>query len=77
MKNYEKRIEREIEKKQDLLLDLETPVALKLYPMKYHKERLITCKDVTIGYETGKPDVLKQFSFELMQGERAFLHGTN
>lgn len=77
VKNYEKRIEREIEKKQDLLLDLETPVALKLYPMKYHKERLIICKDVTIGYESGKPDVLKQFSFELMQGERVFLHGTN
>lgn len=77
VKQYEKRMEREIQEKEGLLQDIENPVALKLYPMKYHKDRLISCKAATIGYENGRQDVLDNLSFELMQGERVFLHGEN
>lgn len=77
VKQYEKRMEQEIQEKEGLLQDIENPAALKLYPLSYHKERLITCKNGTIGYETGKTEVLKNFSFELMQGERILLHGEN
>lgn len=77
VKQYEKRMEREIQEKEGLLQDIENPVSLKLYPMKYHKDRLVSCKSATIGYENGTPDVLTNFSFELMQGERVFLHGEN
>ncbi|MDE6433286.1 MAG: ATP-binding cassette domain-containing protein [Lachnospiraceae bacterium] len=77
VKQYERRMEREIMEKEGLLKDVENPAALKLYPMTYHKECLITCKDAAIGYMDGRKDILKNFSFELMQGERVFLHGEN
>lgn len=74
---YQKRMKQEIQEKEGLLQDIENPAALKLHPLSYHKERLITCKDGTIGYKTGKTEVLKNFSFELIQGERILLHGEN
>ena len=77
MKQYEKRMEREIEAKKDLLLDIEEPVSLKLNPLSYHKERLVYMDGVTAGYGQGKEAVLEDFSFELKRGERVFLHGEN
>lgn len=79
VKSCEKRIENEIQKKEGLLCDIENPVPLKLFPISYHKERLISIKEADIGYENekGKKDVLKGFSFELKQGERVFIHGEN
>lgn len=77
VKQYERRIEQEIRKKEDLLQDIENTVSLKLFPLTYHKQRLISCRNATIGYENGKKDVLKHFSFQLMQGERVFLYGEN
>ncbi len=77
VKQYEKRMEREIEAKKDLLLDIEEPVSLKLNPLSYHKERLVYMDGVTAGYGQGKEAVLEDFSFELKRGERVFLHGEN
>lgn len=77
VKQMQKRIEREIDAKKELLLDIESPVSLKLNPLTYHKERLIYSKHLTAGYQEGNPEVLKDFSFELMRGERVFLHGKN
>lgn len=77
VKQYERRMEQEIQEKEELLQDAENPVSLKLFPLTYHKQRLLSCQDATIGYENGRRDVLKHFSFELMQGERVFLHGDN
>ncbi len=76
VKQYEKRISSEIEAKEGLLLDLETPAELKLYPLEYHKERLIWAKDCSISYAPDKI-VIADFSLELAQGERVFLHGEN
>lgn len=77
VKQYETRMEREIEAKEGLLFDLENPVDLKLYPLSYHKERLISCQELTLGYAGSEQPVIQNFSFELKRGERVFLHGKN
>ena len=77
VKQYEKRIARETAEKEGLLVDLEHPDKLKLNPLVYHSKRLVYGRDVTIGYNEGKNSVLQNFSFEIMQGERVFLHGGN
>lgn len=77
VKQYEQRIEREIEKKEGLLQDIETPVQLKLNPLRYHKEVLVYAKDVTLRYGASGPAVLSGFNMEIRQGERVFLHGRN
>ncbi len=77
VKSYEKRMEREIEAKEGLLEDLERPVPLCLYPLSYHKERLILAKELSAGYAGSGRGVLEDFSFELKRGERVFLHGEN
>lgn len=74
---YKRRMERAIEEKEGLLQDIENPAALKLCPLAFHKERLITCRDLSLRYGKDGEDVLKGFCFELMQGERVFLHGGN
>lgn len=77
VRHYEKRMEREIEAREGLLEDIENPVQLKLNPLAYQKERLLYCKDLSVGYEGADGDVLRDFSFELKRGERVFLHGKN
>ena len=57
--------------------DIEQPVSLKLMPLSYHKERLISCQELSVRYEGAEDDVLKNLTFELVQGERVFLHGEN
>lgn len=74
---FERRIDREIEEKEGLLQDIENPAVLKLNPLRYYKERLISCKDLTVRYGQDTEPVLRDFSFELMQGERVFLQGEN
>lgn len=77
VQDYKKRIEREIEAREGLLVDVECPVSLKLNPLSYHKERLLQAKDLTVGYSGSEADALSGFSFELKRGERVFLHGKN
>lgn len=74
---FERRMEKEIEEKEGLLQDIENPAALKLNPLHYHKERLVLCKNLAVGYGRDTEPVLKEVSFELMQGERVFLQGEN
>ena len=74
---YERRIEKEISEKEGLLQDIENPASLKLYPMKHQKERLLLCKNICVGYSDSDKTVLKNFDFELMQGDRIFLQGEN
>ena len=77
MTQYERRMEREIQEKEGLLQDIEQPVSLKLMPLSYHKERLISCRELSVRYEGAESDTLKNLTFELMHGERVFLHGEN
>ena len=81
VKNMEKRIAGEIEEKQGLLLDIETPVDLKLMPMRHHKEVLVSARAYGISYKNANNTpchtVFRDLNFEIRQGERVFLHGKN
>lgn len=81
-KNLERRQEKEIEEKSKLLKNLETVDALKLAPLKHYKERLIKMENCSLVYKTKKEGaeinrVFDDFNFELKQGERVFLKGSN
>lgn len=75
VKQTENRIQREIEEKEGLLQDIENTVDLKIMPLKHHKEVLIRAEKLGLAY--GEHEVLKDFNFELRQGERVVLQGRN
>lgn len=77
VKQYEQRLEKEIEEKKGLLQDIENPVMLKMNTLKYHKNTLVYAKNLSIKYGVDSPAVLQNFDFEIKQGERVFLHGKN
>ena len=73
----EKRIEREIEEKEGLLVDLEQPVELKLRPLSHHKEILVSLREYSLQYEGAKEPVFQDLTFTLQKGERIAIHGEN
>ena len=73
-KNLEHRQEKGLEEKKGLLKNLEEGESLKLYPLSYHKERLLTLKDVVPFYQG---PVCRPVSFILNQGQRISLQGKN
>ena len=77
VKAYEERMDREIEKKEGLLKDIETVKDLKIMPLSHYKERLIECRDFSLKYRDGKEHVITGLNFELKQGDRVFLKGKN
>ena len=77
VKNYENRIAREIEEKEGLLADIEEPVDLKLMPLRYHKSRILECKDFSLKYKDGRESVISNLNMEIEQGGRYFLNGGN
>lgn len=76
VKNFEKRIDREIEEKEGLLKDIERVDDLKLMPLTHHKKCLVECRDFELSYEGAEP-VFKGITFQLMQGDILFLNGEN
>lgn len=77
VKQMEKRIGREIEEKEGLLVDLEQPVDLKIMPLVHHKERLVNVRDYSLGYADGDGPVIEGVTFSINRGERITLHGEN
>lgn len=75
VKQMNERIEREIEEKEGLLQDIEKPADLKVMPIKHHKEVLVRADKYGLSY--GEHRVLRDFDFELRQGERVLLRGAN
>lgn len=63
------------EEKSQLLRNAETCEKLKLFPLGYRSERLLTVKDVEIIY--GDRKICKPVSFEIMRGDRVALSGKN
>ncbi len=78
-KQLERRIEKEIREKEDLLVDIEEVVPLKLYPLTYAKDVLIASNHLSLGYGDAAEarTVIKDLSFDIRRGERVFLHGKN
>ena len=77
VKSYEKRVDREIEEKEGLLQDIESPVDLKLKPLLFHKERLVDARDLSLRYEGAGHALLEGMDFQIRRGERVFLSGKN
>ena len=77
VKQMNQRINREIEEKEGLLQDLETPVDLKLVQLSHHKEVLVNLKDYGVQYTGAPHPVFTDVSFTLHQGDRIALEGEN
>lgn len=74
-KNLEKRKQKEIEEKSELLKNFETVEDLKIIPLKHYKEKLVCMEDCIIAY--GEKEIIKNFNLEVNQGDRIFLKGKN
>lgn len=75
VKQMENRIAAKIEETEGLLEDMEQPAELKLMPLKYHKEVLISARDYGLQY--ADVAVFQHLQMELRRGERVFLCGKN
>ena len=74
-KAIEGRQQAAIEEKSRLLKNLEEAEALKLTQLPYHSERMLWAKDLTVDSGTGP--VFENISFELHQGDRLVVNGSN
>lgn len=93
VKQYEQRMEKEIQAREGLLADIEEPKDLKIMPLRHYKEVLVRASDFGLYYERRldslcgeghgerterwRRQVLEHLNLELWQGERVFLHGPN
>lgn len=77
VKNLENRIDSEIQKKEGLLNDIEETVSLKLEPQKYHREVLVSARELALGYNGADKMLFNNLTFEIKQGERVFINGEN
>ena len=74
-KNLERRQERAIDEKSQLLKNVETAESLRLEPLSFHKEILVEAKELMIGY--GAKTVCGPVSFQIKGGDRVLLQGAN
>ncbi|MFV0362338.1 MAG: ribosomal protection-like ABC-F family protein [Suipraeoptans sp.] len=74
-KVMERRIDSSIDEKEELLKNIETKDTLKLFPLTYHKNPLLTLDNVSINY--GERTVLEGLDFSIRSGERINLSGGN
>lgn len=77
VKQMEKRIEREIEEKEGLLQDIESPKDLKLVQLTHHKKTLVNVKDYSLKYKDSKEPVFEGMTFAIERGDRVTLSGKN
>ncbi len=77
VKQMEMRIDQEIQEKEGLLQDIESPVDLKLKPLEFYKKNLLRLNEYGLQYEDSDSNLFSNLSFELNQGERLFFNGAN
>ena len=77
VKQMERRMDREIEEREGLLQDLETPVDLKLVQLTHHKQRLVNVNDYGVRYEGAGSPVFEHLTFDMNRGDRIALSGKN
>lgn len=77
VKQMEIRISKEIEEKEGLLADIESPADLKIMPLKHYKQTLISAEHYGLFYKDGKEPLFQDLGFVINQGERVFLNGDN
>lgn len=74
-KTLETRQQKAIEEKSALLKNKETAEALKMQPLDYHSDTLVSFLNAAVCYE-GKP-VCQPVTFTVQKGERVILEGKN
>lgn len=77
VKQIEERIDREIAQKEGLLQDIESPVDLRLAPLRHHKKVLCTMKDYGLKYKDAGQYLFEDLTVEISQDERVCLSGRN
>lgn len=74
-KTIEARQQQAIEQKSALLKNAETVDTLKIHPLTYHSDLLVSFSDVSVIYDRTK--VCEPIFFEIHQGERVVIDGKN
>ena len=74
-KTIETRQQQAIEQKSALLKNAETVDTLKIHPLTYHSDLLVSFSDVSVIYDSTK--VCEPVFFEIHQGERVVIDGKN
>lgn len=74
-KAIETRQRQAIEQKSALLKNTETAEALKIHPLEYHTDLLVSFSDVSVIYEGTK--ICEPVFFEIHRGERIVIEGKN
>ena len=77
VKSMEQRIDREIEEKEGLLKDIERVTDLKIEPLRFHKEVLVSASDLALKYDGAEKELLGGLKFQVKRGERVVLSGKN
>lgn len=73
--NARDRVETAIREKKQLLRNVEHAEKLKLYPLAYQKDVLVTFEDVALSYDTKK--ICENITFSIRQGDCVALVGRN
>ena len=74
-KAIERRQQAAIEEKSKLLKNIERSDSLKIFQTPFHTKRLVSLRDVAICY--GHAPVCEGITFEIQQGDRIVLQGSN
>ena len=74
-KTIETRQQQAIEQKSALLKNAETVDTLKIHPLTYHSDLLVSFSDVSVIYDSTK--VCEPVFFEIHQGDRVVIDGKN
>ena len=74
-KNLEHRQNKAIEEKQNLLKDIEIKESLLLHTLDYHKNPLISVRNLSLCY--GERQILSDVSFDIKQGDIVAIYGGN
>lgn len=77
VKQMDRRLEREIEEKEGLLVDLEIPADLKLVQLAFHKDTYVNVKDYSLKYEDADCPVFQNLTCNVQRGDRVALSGKN
>ena len=77
VKSFEQRIGREIEEKEGLLKDVERVSDLKIEPLRFHKEVLVSANDLSLRYDGAERELFSGLRFQVKRGERIILSGKN
>ena len=74
-KSIEARQQKAIEQKAGLLKNIETAEKLKLFPLSYYADTLVSFSDVAVSHDGN--EVCNPVSFTVQQGDRVVLDGKN